>query len=100
VPSLRAKYLDHIRTIAEKSLDWKELGPVVEQYRGLIEKEIEADTRKLTSFTAFQQATGVTSAPATEGRRPQLSVKSFVEQRQAYLLNHPQVKQEPSAPKK
>jgi hypothetical protein len=29
VPGLRAKYLQHVRTIAEKSLGWKDLGPVV-----------------------------------------------------------------------
>lgn len=100
VPSLRAKYLDHVRTIAEQSLDWKKLGPVVEQYRELIEKEVEADTRKLTSFAAFQQAIGASSSPTPEGRRPQLSVKSFVEQRRNYLLNHAEIKQAASAPEK
>ncbi|MCE9530915.1 MAG: CotH kinase family protein [Planctomycetes bacterium] len=59
VPSLKAKYLEHVKTIAETSLDWKKLGPVVAQYRKLIEKEIETDTRKLTSFAAFQKATDI-----------------------------------------
>ena len=39
-----------MRTIAEKSLDWKKLGPVVADFRKQIEKEVEADTRKLDSF--------------------------------------------------
>src|SRR5207253_1266319 len=47
VPSLRAKYLEHVRTIAEESLGWQNLGPVVSRFRALIEKEVEADTRKL-----------------------------------------------------
>ena len=49
VPSLKEKYLKDIRTIAEKSLDWKTFGAVVKQYRDLIEKEVEIDT---ASFTA------------------------------------------------
>ena len=48
VPSLKARYLDHVRTIAEEWLDWNRLGPVVARYRALIEKEVEHDTRKLT----------------------------------------------------
>ena len=58
VPALRARYLDHVRTIAQEWLDWNKLKPVVDQYRSLIEKEVEADTRKLTSFAAFQKAVG------------------------------------------
>ncbi len=29
VPALKAKYLSYVRTIAEKSLDWKKLEPVI-----------------------------------------------------------------------
>ena len=32
VPSLKQKYLEHVRTIAQESLDWKNLEPVVAQY--------------------------------------------------------------------
>src|SRR6266446_472746 len=39
VPALRTRYLGYMRDIAEKWLDWKKLGPVVEQYRSLIEEE-------------------------------------------------------------
>ncbi len=62
VPSLKARYLDHVRAIAEKWLDWNTLGPVVAQYRALIEKDVESDTRKLSSLAAFQKA--VADAPA------------------------------------
>lgn len=117
VPSLREKYLQHVRTIAEESLDWKNLGPVVAQYRSLIEKEVEADTKKLESFEAFQRAVtdapeAVAAAPArregepspegqlregrlredTGGRRPGgMSLRSFADQRRKYLLNHSEV---------
>lgn len=109
VPSLREKYLQHVRTIAEESLDWNNLGPVVAQYRSLIEKEIEADTKKLQSFESFQQAAADAPAgngvaperregePPREGefrggpggRRPgSMSLRTFAEQRRKYLLNH------------
>src|SRR5207302_10373685 len=55
VPSLRARYLEHVRTIAETQLDWKRLGPRVAQYRGLIEDEVALDTRKLYTLDAFKR---------------------------------------------
>src|SRR5207248_11760823 len=69
VPALKAKYLHHVRTIAEKSLDWKNLGPVVAQYRALIEKEVEADTRQLDSFEDFTKFTADTPPAAEPGGR-------------------------------
>src|SRR5205085_1208787 len=38
VPALKERYLKYVRTIAEKQLDWKKLGPIVAVYRKLIEK--------------------------------------------------------------
>ena len=93
VPSLRQRYLQHVRTIAEESLDWNKLGPVVEQYRSLIESEVEADTRKLESFAAFKNALADDSAEARPiERRSSPSLRAFVEQRRDYLLNHPEIK--------
>jgi spore coat protein CotH len=89
VPSLRERYLDHVRTIAEKSLDWSKLGPVVAQYRALIEKEVESDTRKLATFAAFQAATSDTP-PTDETRRGghgAMNLREFAEKRSAYLLS-------------
>ena len=88
VPALRARYLQNVRTIAEKSLDWKQLGPVVAQYRKLVEKEVEADAHKLYSFEAFRKQTA--DAAVTEGR--ELSLRAFAEQRRKYLLEHAEVK--------
>jgi CotH kinase protein len=94
VPSLKARYLDHVRTIAEQSLDWNNLGPVVARYRALIEKEIELDTRKLTSLAAFQKAVSdVAEEPAAAGnRRPGSGLRAFAEQRRKYLLNHAEIR--------
>jgi spore coat protein CotH len=83
VPALKAKYLECCRTIADKSLDWKTLGPVVKQFRTLVEKEVEADTRKLESFEAFKRAT---ADEPTEARGRELPLRAFADQRRKYLL--------------
>jgi hypothetical protein len=89
VPSLRDRYLDHVRTIAEQALDWRKLGPIVAQYRALIEKEVEADPRKLATFAAFQAATSDTAqAGETRGRgHGAMNLREFAEKRSAYLLS-------------
>lgn len=88
VPKLRDKYLEKVRTIAAEALDWKSLGPVVAQYRALIEKEVEADTRKLETFEGFQKATADAGEAVAEGSGPRrtLSLRAFANQRRAYLL--------------
>ena len=100
VPALKARYLSHVRTIAEKSLDWKTLGPIVARYRELIEKEIEADTRKLSSLAAFQKSVSEIDEPAPgpgAGRGPgrgrrEMSLKAFADGRRRYLLENADVK--------
>ena len=84
VPALKEKYLADVRTIADKSLDWKNLGPVVKQYRTLLEKEIELDTRKLESFESFK---ATTADNATESRGREMSLRAFADQRRKYLMD-------------
>lgn len=93
VPSLKARYLKYVKQIAEEDLDWKKLGPVVAQYRKLAEKEIEADTRKVSSFDAFKRATAdtVTDTPQL-GRGPGINLRTFAEQRRKFLLEHAEIK--------
>ena len=76
VPALRTRYLEYVRDVAEKWLDWKTLEPIVRQHQALIASEVKADTKKLYSFEAFEQrvATG------------EDSLKSFADRRRAYLL--------------
>jgi hypothetical protein len=78
VPALRAKYLGYVREIAEKSLDWKVLGPVVKQYRDLIADDVARDTRKLFSTEEFLRTT--TDEPEYG------TLRSFFEGRRAFLL--------------
>ncbi|HTK76580.1 MAG TPA: CotH kinase family protein [Gemmataceae bacterium] len=87
VPALRAKYLQNVRTIAEKSLDWKSLGPVVAKYRALIAKEVEVDTRKLDSFDAFLRTTA-DDASGAGGRGFEFPLRTFADQRRKYLLGY------------
>ena len=94
VPSLKAKYLAHERQIASDWLDWQKLEPRVKGYRDLIEKEVAADTRKLTTLASFQQALGekpAGDAPAGD-RRPRLSLPEFAQQRYKFLMNHAEIK--------
>lgn len=105
VPSLRARYLQHVRTIANDWLDWNKLEPLVRQYETLIDKALEADTRKLSSYAEFKQALSSEREPLPpggEGRGPRggATLRSFVEQRREYLLNHEEIKKlPPDAPK-
>lgn len=90
VPSLREKYLRNVRTIATDWLDWKKLGPVVAKNRALIEKEVELDTRKLTSLDQFRRTTADTpGGGGAFGRSGTL--RDFADQRRAYLLKHPEI---------
>jgi hypothetical protein len=93
VPALKTRYLRHVPALAEGWLDWKRLGPLASQYQALIADDVKADTRKLSSFEAFQK--GVSQDTETEGfRGPErmLSLKGFVEQRGAYLLKNSEVR--------
>jgi hypothetical protein len=87
VPSLRTRYLTYVGDIAEKWLDWKRLGPIVEQYQKLIAGDVARDTRKLDSTEAF--TTGVYG----DGNAPPSgsTLKGFADQRRAFLLAHPEI---------
>ena len=90
VPSLKARYLADVREIAQNWLDWSKLGPVAKQYHSLIADYVKADTRKLYSTQAFLDGLEGDS-PDSGGfgpGRPVISLKSFADQRRAYLLNY------------
>jgi hypothetical protein len=89
VPELRAAYLGHVRDVAENWLDWDRLGPVAERYRALIADSVAADPRKLYSTAEFDlsfDGSGCRGGGGFGGP-PSLSIRTFVEQRQAYLLD-------------
>jgi spore coat protein CotH len=72
VPELRAKYLEIVRDIAEKWLDWERLGPIVKRYHDLIADDVKADTKKLYSTEGFDSGLK--------------TIESFVKARRTYLL--------------
>lgn len=77
VPSLRQRYLAHVRTVLDRSLTWETLGPQVEQYKQLIEAEVRADPHKFYTTEAFE------ASPA--------ELESFVRERRDFLLSHAEV---------
>ena len=92
VPEYRARYLSLVRQLAETWLDWNTLGPVVERYHSMITPEVVADTRKLDSTEAFQSA--ITQQASAGGGPPghsTIGLKTFADQRRAYLLGLPSV---------
>lgn len=91
VPQYRTRYLQHVRTIADESLDWKNLGLVVAQFRSLIEGELKQDTRKLEPFDAFVRTTA-NEVEATERRGREMPLRQFADQRRSFLLNHAEIK--------
>ena len=95
VPSLRTRYLGYVRAIAETWLDWNKLGPLAQQYQALIAEDVKTDTHKLYATDAFSK--GVTEDNEEQGfrgPRRSLSLKSFADQRRAYLLSYSEPKKE------
>ncbi|WP_437221839.1 CotH kinase family protein [Planctomicrobium sp. SH661] len=84
VPKFREQYLANIREIAEKQLDWNSLGPLVAEYRELLNDEVNADTRKLTTYEAFVHATA--DSPSDSVKTRTLPLRTFADQRQEFLL--------------
>lgn len=87
VPSLKKKYLENVKKIAEDQLDWSKLGPTVASYRKLMEKEVAIDTRKLESTEGFMRATADT-AEAGPPRGREISLRAFADARRKYLMDY------------
>ncbi|TVP95142.1 MAG: hypothetical protein EA381_19375 [Planctomycetaceae bacterium] len=62
VPEFRRQYLENLRTLAEKSMTWEAVAPVVASYRELVAEEVAAETRKLGTLEAFLNATSDSTA--------------------------------------
>lgn len=92
VPALRESYMEKVRTIAEKDLDWKKLGVQVAGYRELIGKEVAIDTRKTSTTEEFENLTSDIPSEGGEkggfGHRA-MPLRTFADQRRDYLLSYP-----------
>jgi hypothetical protein len=78
VPALRQRYLGYMREIADKSLDWNVLAPLVQTSHRLIAADVKTDTRKLSDLAGFEAGIAATGNP----------LKAFVERRRAFLLEY------------
>jgi hypothetical protein len=81
VPSLRAKYLEYVRQIADRGMDWNTLAPIVAKYQQLIEPTVQADTRKLSDFASFRTSVGGPNGG-------EHTLRGFFEARRAFLLRY------------
>ncbi len=92
VPKYRKQYLHHVGVIARDQLDWEKIGPMIMQLQSLIDEDVKADTRKLTSYAAFQQALSTNGNTTEVGRGRNSNLKAFMDQRRSYLLSLPEVR--------
>jgi hypothetical protein len=91
VPALKERYLRYVKAIAEKQLDWAYLGPIVASYRDLISKDVEAETRRLSSLEAFRKAIADKVESSEAGgfmRRSMPNLRAFADERRKFLLEH------------
>lgn len=89
LPHLRARYLAHLRTIVDQWLDWKVLGPIIEEYHTLIAGEVQRDDKKLYSYEDFLDSVAETSDGYGWYRTP--GFRRFVTERREFLLTHPEI---------
>ena len=76
VPALRQKYLEYVRDIATKWLDWNAIEPMLKSAHNLIASEVRLDTRKLYDTPGFEAGVAATGNP----------LKGFIDGRRAFLL--------------
>jgi hypothetical protein len=97
VPAWRAKYLAALHEMTVKWLDWERLSPIVAAHAQRIRADVERDTRKLTTVREFEASlTEGFERPGPCGNEQVFGLKSFVEQRRAYLLKHPAFQASPA----
>ena len=83
-----------MRDIAVNWLDWSKVGPMVAQFQALIAADIQADTRKSFSTASFTKSVAQDNfEPGYGPTAPSsMSLKSFIQQRRAFLLSYPGIK--------
>lgn len=85
VPSLRARYLDMVKTLA-REMEWSKLGAFITQERDLIATYVERDTRKLSKYEDFLALTSDAEIVAVSNDRAAQSLRAFVTLRSKYLI--------------
>jgi hypothetical protein len=86
VPELRQRYMAHYRR-ARADLSWAYFGPIFEAHRQLIDAAVQADPKKLYSYTLFQNNfTTTVNMPYTGlAGGSIIGLQQFVNQRASFL---------------
>lgn len=77
VPELRQRYLAHVRTILNESLNPNSANTLIDHYVELIDNHINNDPKKIYSYNEFKNET--------------VRIKSFISNRYNYLKNHVEI---------
>jgi spore coat protein CotH len=89
IPSFRARYLHHVKTIRDEWLDWNKIGPVFQKFHDLIDADVKQDQKRLYSYAAFQSSLENKGGGSSGGARGSMPIRSFIEQRRDELKEHP-----------
>ena len=98
VPKYRQQYLTNLKTLAEKSLNWETLGPLVTSHAKLLDKSVKAETRSRSTYEAFVEATSAKNTAGTgQPQRfgpPSMALKQWIDGRHQFLLEYQPAQQE------
>jgi len=89
IQDFRQRYLAHYRTLLDQMWRVDVIVPLVTQYAALIDAEVQADTKKLFSYTSF--VNGLVSSVSIGGSGVAPGLEAFVINRRNYLLNHAEI---------
>lgn len=79
VPTVRQRYLAHLRTLINETFDEKSAFATIDKYAAFVDSLVQKDPKKLSTYAQFQ------------AEIPRL--KSFITTRRNFLLNHTEVKE-------
>lgn len=87
IPFVRERYLAHFKTIIEEWMDWGRIGPIVTNWDNLIRSEVQADNKKIYSFSNY---TTNLYSDVNQGQTIFKGLQQYVDERRAYLLSLPE----------
>lgn len=92
-PELRRKYLNYVKELAEKWMDWERVGKIAEFYHSLIDEYVKEDAKKLCAYEEFKNSIdGAIQQNQFRGFQRTATIKEFVEKRRKYLLDYKEIK--------
>lgn len=90
----RTRYVAHYRTLLDEVYDWNWIGSRVTKYQAMIEKDVQADTKKLYPTYMFKgNLTTDYRLNSSFFRTWAPGLKPFVDARRTYLLARSDIKQ-------